>query len=60
MEKFDYRKALARLEEIAAKVEDPATALDDIDTLLKESDELVGACRKYLRTARENLENFDK
>ncbi|MBR1869650.1 MAG: exodeoxyribonuclease VII small subunit [Bacteroidales bacterium] len=60
MEKFDYGKALARLEEIAKKVEDPSTALDDIDACLKESDELIGACRKYLRTLRENLENLDK
>ncbi len=60
MEKFDYRKALERLEKIAAKVEDPATALDDIDALLKESDELIGACRAYLRSTRENLESFDK
>ena len=61
MEKdFDYGKALARLEEIAKKVEDPETALGDIDAYLKETDELIGACRKYLRTARETLDGLDK
>ena len=60
MEKFDYEKAMARLEEIARKVEDPSTALGDIDAYLKETDELIGACRKYLRTARETLEGMDK
>ena len=31
MEKFDYSKAMAELESIAAKVEDPSTGLADID-----------------------------
>lgn len=53
MEKFDYAKAVSRLEKIAAEVEDPATALDDVDRLLKESDELLEACRGYLRSVRE-------
>lgn len=53
MEKFDYAKAVSRLEKIAADVEDPATALDDVDRLLKESDELLEACRGYLRSVRE-------
>ena len=30
-ERFDYEKAVAELEGIAAKVEDPATKLDDIE-----------------------------
>ncbi|MBQ2526127.1 MAG: exodeoxyribonuclease VII small subunit, partial [Bacteroidales bacterium] len=30
MERFDYAKAIAELEEIAAKVENPETKLDDI------------------------------
>lgn len=53
MEKFDYAKAVSRLEKIAAEVEDPATALDDVDRLLKESNELLEACRGYLRSVRE-------
>ena len=56
MEKFDYTKAVAELEEILAKVEDPSTGLGDIDKYIKRADELTEGCRAYLRTAREKLE----
>ena len=49
-EKFDYAKAIAELEEIAAKVENPETRLDDIDALVARSKALLEQCRKYLRT----------
>lgn len=55
-EEFDYQKALARLEEIAAKVEDPSTGLEDIDKYVRESEELVAGCRAFLRTVREKLD----
>lgn len=58
-EKFDYTKAIEELEAIAAKVEDPQTGLDDIDRYIRLSDELVEACRAYLRGAREKLESMD-
>ncbi|NLZ18847.1 MAG: exodeoxyribonuclease VII small subunit [Bacteroidales bacterium] len=51
-EKFDYNEAIAELERIAARVEDPATGLDEIDRCIKRSDELIGRCREYLRSAR--------
>ena len=54
-EKFDYTKAIAELEAIAAKVEDPNTGIDDIDKYMKRSQQLVAACRDYLRGARESL-----
>jgi exodeoxyribonuclease VII small subunit len=57
MEGFDYRKAIAALEEIAAKVEDPSAALDDIDRYVKQSEELISKCRAYLRTVREKAES---
>ena len=60
MEKFDYAKAMAELESIAARVEDPATGLDDIDKYIKRSEELIEACRNYLRTAREKTETLSK
>ncbi len=50
--KFDYTKAVAELDEIAAESQDPATSLDDIGALVKRSKELIEACRKYLRTVR--------
>lgn len=60
MAEFDYKKAMAELEDIAARVSDPATRLDDIDKYIQRSEELISACRKYLRTAREKVENLGK
>lgn len=58
MEDFNYKKALAELEEIAQKVEDPATALEDIDKLIARADALIAACREYLRSARNMADNL--
>ena len=55
VQKFDYKKAVEELEAIAAKVEDPKTGIDEIDKYLKRSQELLEACRAYLRGARESL-----
>ena len=55
MEKFDYTKAVEELEAIAAKVENPQTGIDDIDKYIKRSQELIEACRAYLRGAREKV-----
>ena len=57
-EKFDYTKAVEELEQIAAKVEDPKTGIDDIDVYIKRSQELLEACRTYLRSAREKLDTL--
>ena len=57
-EKFDYAKAMEELEAIAAKVEDPKTGIEDIDKYIKRSEELVNACREYLRGARETLDGL--
>lgn len=56
-ETFEYPKAIEELEAIAAKVEDPSTGIGDIDKYMKRSQELVEACRAYLRGAREMLTN---
>ena len=58
MEKFDYGKAVAALEEIAAKVEDPSTGIDDIDRYVKQTGELVALCREYLRGVREKVDKI--
>ena len=52
-EKFEYAKAIEELEAMAAKVEDPQTGIGDIDKYMKRSQELVNACREYLRGVRE-------
>lgn len=56
-EKFDYAEAVEELEAIAAKAEDPDTGIEDIDRCIRRSQELIGACRAYLRGAREKLES---
>lgn len=53
---FNYTKAIEELEAIAKKVEDPATGLDQIDQFIARSNELIGQCREYLRSAREKVE----
>jgi exodeoxyribonuclease VII small subunit len=58
--KFDYTKAVAELDQIAAKVENPETSLDDIGALVKRSKELIEQCRQYLRTVRESIEDSTK
>lgn len=55
MEKFDYKAAVEELESIAAKVEDPDAGIDDIDRYIKRSQELIEACRAWLRGARAKL-----
>lgn len=58
-EEFDYLKAVEELEAIAAKVEDPHTGIDDIDKYIRRSEDLIAACRAYLRGAREKLESMN-
>lgn len=55
MDKFDYAKAIEELEAIAAKVEDPQTGVGDIGRYIKRSEELVSACRAWLRDTKEQL-----
>ena len=57
-EEFDYSKAVEELEAIAARVEDPQTGIEDIDKCIKRPEELISACRAYLRGAREKLESM--
>jgi len=58
MEEFDYTKAVEELESIAAKVEDPQTGIDDIDRYIRRSEELIEACRAYLRGARAKVDSL--
>ena len=57
-QKFDYSKAIEELEAIAAKVEDPKTGIEDIDKYITRSEELISACRDYLRGVREKVEKL--
>ena len=55
----DSAKAVEELAAIASKVEDPQTGIDDIDRYIKRSEELISACRAYLRGAREKLDSMN-
>ena len=55
---FDDNKAIEELEQIALKVEDPSTSIDQIDKFLARSKELTEACRNYLRTVREKVDEL--
>ncbi|MBO7396629.1 MAG: exodeoxyribonuclease VII small subunit [Bacteroidales bacterium] len=57
---FDYAKAIAQLEEIAAKVENPETSLEDIDALVSRSKVLIAGCRDYLRSVKEKIDSLDQ
>lgn len=59
-EKFDYTKAVAELDAIAAKIEDPKTSLDDIGALVSRSKVLIKECREYLRSVRESIHEEDE
>lgn len=59
MEKFDYKEAVERLEQILAKVEDPATGVDDIDKYVRQAEQLTARCREYLRGVREKVDTID-
>lgn len=55
-EDFNYTRAIEELESIAAMVEDPKTGIDDMERHIRRSQELIEACRAWLRGAREKLE----
>ena len=57
--KFDYAAAQAELEEILKAVENPETAIDDIDAKVKRADDLIKACREYLRSAEDRVAAID-
>lgn len=48
MEKMKYSEAVARLEEIMAKVQSGRMDIDELAGLLKEAQELVKFCRNKL------------
>lgn len=58
MEEFDYRKAMAELEGIARMAESPDSGLEEIDSCIERASALIEACRRYLRTAREKVDDL--
>ncbi|MCI1640034.1 MAG: exodeoxyribonuclease VII small subunit [Bacteroidales bacterium] len=54
--KFDYTGSIAELEAIAKKIESPDTGIDEIAEYVKKSETIVRACRKYLRTLQDSMD----
>lgn len=59
-DKFDYAAAVEELDRLAAKVEEPGAPLADVEAGIKRADELIRACREYLRGARTRLEKMQQ
>lgn len=57
-EKMTYEEALAKLEELVAKIEDPATDLGGIGEEVKKAMELVKYCKACIAGTKEELEKM--
>ena len=53
--KMTYEQAMARLEEIVAKLDDGSLPLDESIKLFEKGMELSNDCRKTLNTARQKI-----
>lgn len=58
MEKMKYSEAVARLEEIMAKVQSGRIDIDELAGLLKETQELVKFCRNKLYKVDEEVKTL--
>ena len=58
MEKMKYSEAVARLEEIMAKVQSGRIDIDELAGLLKEAQELVKFCRNKLYKVDEEVKTL--
>ena len=57
MAKFNYNKALARLQEISRILESEIEDIDQLSALIKESAKLVKQCKKQLKDASQEIED---
>lgn len=55
MSKFNYSKALSRLNEIVEEMEADALNIEKISKLVKESSTLLKACKKALTSTEEEI-----
>ena len=56
MTKFNYAKAMARLEAISAELDGEITDINKVSALVKESAELITQCKKMLRVTSEEID----
>ena len=57
MAKFNYNKALVRLQEISQILESEVEDINKLSELIKESAKLVKQCKKQLKDATAEIEN---
>ncbi|MCB0497708.1 MAG: exodeoxyribonuclease VII small subunit [Cyclobacteriaceae bacterium] len=55
MSKFNYKKAMERLNEIVSEMESGELDIDKISALVKESSTLLKACKKALTSTEEEI-----
>lgn len=55
MSKFNYQKAMERLNQIANEMESEELDIDKISALVKESSTLLKACKKALAATEEEI-----
>ncbi len=58
MEKMSYVEAVARLEDIVAKMEDPELDIAAVKGLMEKGKELIAFCRKELEGYEEEFKNI--
>lgn len=58
MKKMSYNEAMARLEEINAKIQSGRVDIDELSGLLKEAQELIKFCREKLYKVDEEIKSL--
>ena len=56
MTKFNYEKAIQRLEEISQQLDGEINDITKVADLVRESANLIGQCKKLLRATSEEIE----
>lgn len=56
MNKFNYKEALIRLQEIQSELESGDKGVDDLSELVKEAAALVKQCKEKLKTTEEEIQ----
>lgn len=55
---FNYKEAMAQIEEIAHKIEHEEPDIDELSALIKTAVDLIGQCKQKLRKTEEDLDNI--
>jgi len=55
---FNYKEAMAPIEDIAHKIEHEEPDMDELSALIKTAVDLIGQCKQKLRKTEEDLDNI--